>query len=46
LAGGIYSAVREVEEIKKVIALDGWETFQAGVLAFTGQDQSIEWKIS
>ncbi|WP_339056578.1 VCBS repeat-containing protein [Candidatus Regiella endosymbiont of Tuberolachnus salignus] len=40
LAGGIYSAVREVEEIKKVIALDGWETFQAGVLAFTGQDQT------
>lgn len=42
LAGGIYSAVREVDEIKKIVKLDGWETFQAGVLAFTGQDQTPE----
>ncbi|WP_342221121.1 FG-GAP-like repeat-containing protein [Candidatus Fukatsuia endosymbiont of Tuberolachnus salignus] len=40
MVGGIYSAMREVEEIKKVVNLSGWERFLAGSRAFFGQQQS------
>ncbi|WP_342064657.1 FG-GAP-like repeat-containing protein [Candidatus Fukatsuia endosymbiont of Drepanosiphum platanoidis] len=39
LAGAIYSAVREVENIKKILTLTDWETLRSGWFAFTGQDQ-------
>ncbi|WP_072549606.1 MULTISPECIES: C80 family cysteine peptidase [Candidatus Fukatsuia] len=39
LAGGIYSAVREVEDIKKVVPLTDWQTLRSGWLAFWNQHQ-------
>ncbi|MEQ9248068.1 MAG: hypothetical protein RLO21_18980, partial [Nitratireductor sp.] len=44
VGGAIYSAVRQVEEIKKQISLDGWQTFVEGFRAFFGLGPSAATK--